>query len=280
MFLTKLKKINRSELNPIEIEAKRQGYFRDHLTNYVELHDLLLERKDNTSKKNAKKYWSACGKLLYAIFENLYFLWERNPNRPTAIKKHLPTFVAVFNISFTVTEYLVSLINLLIEVDASTMDKNRFVQVLKITNQEKRRDNLKLFLCKCYCSGILNRQEKDELEKKFDKIYAQHEIRHYLTHTFRFLWWYNDNSQVYGFQKIDLDNISKIKDEIWQSLDEKDYEASFSTSKNAITGVSLITNIHSILVDFINEILRLIYQFLNTTPNKANSADAKSRAAD
>ena len=250
-------------MNPIEKEALDEGYFANFLPHYVDLHT-ISENMRNGSTGKSFYFWSAFGKLLYAAFENLRYLNQKvGETSGLTVSSHLPTFIATYNFAYTIMEYL-QIVMCLMEEPKFEISKNDFHRILAY----RRRDRIRIgdqFLNRLEASGsILN------LKSDWDTAKENNELRHWLTHRFRLLWWRKDPTGPFGFPRLRTSDENTIKDEIWRSVEDPNWEDKFQdlNDPDFVSGVDILREQHQYLASIAD---RLFEAFILDIRNKTRS---------
>jgi len=226
-------------VNDIEKEALKEGYFTNFLPHYLVLHG-ITEKMRNGSTGNSSYYWSAFGKLLYAAFENLrYLIQKADETSGLTVSSHLPTFMATYNLAYTVMEYLQIMMCLLEKPSGYVISKNEFHEILEYRGERSK-----------FVDQFLNRIEAagsmPNLKSDWDTVKKNNELRHCFTHRFRLLWWCKDFVGPFGFPRLRTPDENTIYEEIWRSVEDPNWEDTVRnlSEPDFESGVDMIRTLH------------------------------------
>lgn len=185
-------------------------------------------RKQHPKKSSERNFINAVGLLNYFVFDTLFSAYQAIRTFPEHEKRtmspcfELPFFMGTYLNLISINEYLVSILVLVCEQEKK-LDR-AFYDKLSTKNGVPRRDDRKAR------SEMLTKLHADFQEFDPSSLYLgkQHsgkheELRHWLVHRFRPLWWHRENYKTkgFGFPKR-MFQPDGIADEVWEAIQDAD----------------------------------------------------------
>ena len=247
-------------MNNIEKHAKETGYLDKYLDTYIPLYKLRYNKFEEAKKQDRKKeanYWSCFDKFQYMTFESIHYLYFRYVDEANLINSHLPSFMSTYLMEYPIAEYLRNMMCFR-EISINNFknfEKNEFTELLK-KKTDVRKKKAKNFLKRVEDDNIFR-----DIIHKWEGFDKKNEFRHTFTHMYRLLWVRKEENGPYGFPKSIFQDKDKIKDEVWNSISNENYEQDVImklSNDEFVSGCECIKELHQ----YVSEIANLVFKAL------------------